>query len=261
MAPIKNSSVFIHIDIPGQEANAELLNLGKDAAGNDKKFPTMQEFGEDLVNVLDTLRVKYVIGIGHGAGANIMMRFGMVHSQRCLGIVLLHPTAMNATLFDNIQEKVTSRKRSIGLGSGGAGEISDYQVNIMNMAKYVQSFQDRDDVSDKLKTQLKVDCLLITGSKSSSLKACDAMFQCCDKTRTSIIRYDDVTDPLGQAQVKLADNVLLFVKGCGWLTSVTLPNVQSIEERRASKDSSGRRMSMEDYDKPNIRRLSLTGAS
>ena len=83
------------------------------------------------------------------------------------------------------QEKVTSRKRSIGLGSGGAGEISDYQVNIMNMAKYVQSFQDRDDVSDKLKTQLKVDCLLITGSKSSSLKACDAMFQCCDKVLPS----------------------------------------------------------------------------
>ena len=42
MAPIKNSSVFIHVDIPGQEANAEVLDLGKDAAGNDKKFPTMQ---------------------------------------------------------------------------------------------------------------------------------------------------------------------------------------------------------------------------
>merc|ERR1711981_513766 len=98
------------------------------------------------------------------------------------------------------------------------------------------------------------------GSKSSSLKACDSMFQNCDKTKTSIIRYDDIIDPLGQAQSKLADNVLLFVKGCGWLTSVTLPNVQSIEERRASKDSTGRRMSMEDYDRPNIRRLSLTGA-
>ena len=82
------------------------------------------------------------------------------------------------------QEKVTSRKRSIGLGSGGAGEISEYQVNIMNMAKYVQSFQDRDDVSDRLKTGLKVDALLITGSKSSSLKACDQMFQNCDKVRT-----------------------------------------------------------------------------
>ena len=141
----------------------------------------------------------------------------------------------------------------------------------MNMAKYVQSFQDRDDISDKLKTQLKVDCLLVTGSKESKLKACDAMFQSCNKVctildlirlqhiqilyhkvmkkihngnytqlfefqaKTSIIRYEDITDPLGQAQVKLANNVLLFVKGCGWLTSVTLPNVQSIEERRASK--------------------------
>jgi hypothetical protein len=42
MAPIKNNSVFIHLDLPGQEANAELLVLGKDPAGEDKKFPTMQ---------------------------------------------------------------------------------------------------------------------------------------------------------------------------------------------------------------------------
>ena len=42
MAPIKSSSTFIHIDVPGQEANAELLDLGKDAAGKDKKFPSMQ---------------------------------------------------------------------------------------------------------------------------------------------------------------------------------------------------------------------------
>ena len=90
------------------------------------------------------------------------------------------------------QEKVTSRKRSIGLGSGGAGEISEYQVNIMNMAKYVQSFQDRDDVSDKLKTGLKVDALLITGSKSSSLKACDAMFQNCNKVCFAFYRSSKI---------------------------------------------------------------------
>jgi hypothetical protein len=29
---------------------------------------------------------------------------------------------------------------------------------------------------------------------------------------------------------------------------------------RSSRDLGGRRMSMDDYDKPNIRRLSLTGA-
>ena len=81
---------------------------------------------------------------------------------------------------------MTKRKASIGLGSGGASAISEYQVNIMNMSKYVNSFQDRDDVSDKLKTGLKIDALLITGSKSSSLKACDAMFQNCDKVSIAI---------------------------------------------------------------------------
>ncbi len=56
---------------------------------------------------------------------------------------------------------------------------------------------------------------------------------------------------------KLAQSILLFVKGCGWLTSIDLPNVV----RRSSRDSTGgRRMSMEEFDKPNIRRLSLTGA-
>ena len=46
------------------------------------------------------------------------------------------------------------------------------------------------------------------------------------------------------------------ISGLGWLTSVDLPNV----ERRSSRDSTGgRRMSMEEYDTPNIRRLSLTG--
>jgi len=101
---------------------------------------------------------------------------------------------------------------------------------------------------------MSCDALLVSGSKSSCVQAMEYMFANCDKTKTSMIKIDDVTDVLNEAQVKLANSVLLFVKGLGWLTSVTLPNV----ERRASRDMSGRRMSMEDYDKPNIRRLSLT---
>ena len=35
--------------------------------------------GEDLVTVLDQLRIKHVIGLGDGAGANILARFAMMH--------------------------------------------------------------------------------------------------------------------------------------------------------------------------------------
>lgn len=34
----------------------------------------MQNMGEDLVTVLDQLRIKYVIGLGDGAGSNIIVR-------------------------------------------------------------------------------------------------------------------------------------------------------------------------------------------
>ena len=42
----------------------------------------MQALGEDLITVLDQLRIKYCIGIGDGAGANIITRFGMMHVTR-----------------------------------------------------------------------------------------------------------------------------------------------------------------------------------
>ena len=38
----------------------------EDGADEIKSFPSMQEIGEDLVNILDTLRVKVVIGLGEG---------------------------------------------------------------------------------------------------------------------------------------------------------------------------------------------------
>ena len=71
---VKKRSIFIHIDVPGQESNSDNLKDGS--------FPTIQALGEDLVTVLDQLRVKYCIGIGDGAGANIIARFGMMHVTR-----------------------------------------------------------------------------------------------------------------------------------------------------------------------------------
>lgn len=70
---------------------------------------------------------------------------------------------------------------------------------------------------------------------------------------------------------KVAQSILLFCKGQGLLTSVCMPG---IDRGRAFSTSSGgsndganaalgprrlsRGMSMEEYDKPNIRRLSIT---
>ena len=53
--------------VPGQEEGAE--DLGEAA-----KFPSMQDLGEDLDSVLDQLHIQFVVGLGEGAGANILAR-------------------------------------------------------------------------------------------------------------------------------------------------------------------------------------------
>ena len=63
------------------------------------------------MNVLDNLRVKMVIGLGDGAGANIFARFAAMHAPRCLGIVLINPTPAVATFMEKF--KVGSRKREL----------------------------------------------------------------------------------------------------------------------------------------------------
>ena len=59
-----------------------------------------------MVNVLDTLRVKCVIGLGEGAGANILLRFGAMHVTRCLGIICINPNPAAATLLGGIMVKL-----------------------------------------------------------------------------------------------------------------------------------------------------------
>ena len=40
-------------------------------------FPDMRTLGHGLAEVLDALQIPYVIGLGEGAGANILARLGM----------------------------------------------------------------------------------------------------------------------------------------------------------------------------------------
>ena len=61
-------STFLYVVLPGQEEGAE--DLGEGA-----KYPSMQDLGEDLDSVLDQLDIQFVVGLGEGAGANILARW------------------------------------------------------------------------------------------------------------------------------------------------------------------------------------------
>lgn len=56
--------------------------------------------------VLDFLQVRYVVGFGEGAGANVLARFALANPSRVLGLILINCTGSAATVLDNFKTKV-----------------------------------------------------------------------------------------------------------------------------------------------------------
>jgi len=280
MSDIKERSIFIHVDVPGHEDNADPLP-------ESFQFPSLQTLGEDLVTVLDFVKVKYVIGLGEGAGANVLARFGLAHPQRALGLILINCTGSATSVKDNFKAKFVNWK-----GKGSVSQsaedylvfhkfghlmndtgtdkdkvMSDFlhklrgTINHNNVRLYVNAFLNRKDLPLK---QYKSDILLITGVLSSYGNVVEKLFQDLDKNKATLLRIERAGDVINEAPAKVAHSILLFAKGQGLLTSVTLPGVErqrtfsggSIDLERPRRFSRG--LSMEEYDKPNLRRLSIT---
>lgn len=144
MLEIKERSCFIHVDVPGHADNDQPLSdrfvwvLDTHCSSypsivlidfsdfcslqsliircnwifisiNSFQFPSLKTLGEDLVTVLDFLHVKYIIGLGEGAGANVLARFGLAHASRCLGLILINCTGSAASVVQSFKNKVRIR--------------------------------------------------------------------------------------------------------------------------------------------------------
>jgi len=278
MVNISSRSVFVHVVFPGQDSGAPDLEDGV-------KYPSMQELGDDLVCVLTQLKIEFAVGLGEGAGANVLARFAMIHPTKCLGLILVHPTSTTAGVMEHFKDRIIQYKlekfghnptaeqylvfykfgERVFQAKDKEAAIKDYknelasEINPKNLRCFVEAFRSRTDISEKLSSSLVCDTLLLVGDKSSFLHTTETMYQHANKTKTSILRLDDVGDVLSEAPAKVSQSILLFCQGMGLLTSLsttdrlrTYSNSSNDGERRPS-------MSMEDYDRPNTKRFSLGG--
>ncbi|KRY29374.1 Uncharacterized protein T01_6542, partial [Trichinella spiralis] len=276
MTDVRNKSIFLHVCVVGQEDNAPNLP-------NDFVFPTLDKIAEDLSFVLDYFNFKTAIGFGEGAGANIICRFAvmiflvlllflMMHSNRCLGIVLVHCTSTTAGVVEYIKDKMIGRKLSCHVINQSAFDylifhkfgstaddnpekVAEYlthvkeKLNPYNMSLYLDSFMRRTDLSTDLAEKLQVDALLVVGSRASHLHTVYTMHQSMSKLKSTLLVVDDVGDVISEAPEKLTRALILFGKGCGVMNGISIPGMDL--QRTLSS-------SMEDADRP--RKLSLTKA-
>jgi pimeloyl-ACP methyl ester carboxylesterase len=272
MIPIRDRTVWLHVMAPGQ---------GRDAIDlpSTYVYPKMRVIGEDLVTVLDTLKVKQVVCFGEGAGANILARFAMAHITRVLGICMLHSTGTAARIYESIQEKSirwnlddtsanqtaenylimhrfgskltkTSTKEESRALIESFQEVLRNKTNMRNLKKFVESYLKRTAIADNIKT-LKCPVLLMTGQQSLFYDTTKALHQaimktCEDKSKVDFIEVAGVANVVEEKPDKLAECFQYFLQGLGLVSSVPMANVLSTVRNR--------RLSMEDYDKPSRER-------
>lgn len=209
MEDIRRSSVFLHVAVPGQEPRAQ--DLPKDFT-----FPTMAQLGVGLVTVLDQLRVKRVIGLGDGAGANIITRFGMMHPSRVHGIVTINNvvTASTGRFLERLKEKMDKKDKEIS-------------INEKNVNKFADAYKKRTEILTELNTRIKNDFLLMAGMKSKYVVDTETIHREMVPGLCSMIKVEDVSEPLSESPWKVAEAVLLFCQGMSLLPTVARRMSQS----------------------------------
>lgn len=233
MQAIKMRSLFIHLDLMGQQDNQQDLP-------EEYEFPPIKVIGEELlVEVLDKLKIKLIVGIGEGAGANILVRFANKYHSRVLGLVLIHIAPAGVGVLERLKSQISTGKRRfsefsaeniielhrLGDSSGRSGQSSPpppseqqqlmpvynnrvYNMNAKNIKRYAISYMNRKE----LPLLKDMDILLVAGSRSPYLNGTQKYFASCDKEKTSFLKVDHVVDALTEAPEKLAKSILLFVK-------------------------------------------------
>ncbi|CAH1258753.1 NDRG3 [Branchiostoma lanceolatum] len=237
MKAILSKFCIVQITVPGQEDEAETLP-------NDYKFPTMQEMGTEVIpQVLASLgcKTKDVVGLGVGAGANILCRYAMFSAYDVLGLCLLECSAESAGFLEWGQEKITSLQLNMkGMNPtsesyliwhhyGNAKhqklkEVHAFHDNLYktmnphNLACFVETYMARTNFVDKLKT-MKCRVLMVTGSRSAHVKDVERTYSAMDRQNSEILKLDG-GDVMEDNPEKLAESMLFFLQGLGLVASV-----------------------------------------
>ena len=75
-----------------------------------RKYPSLDEVANELINVVDQLNIPQAVLFGEGAGANIACRFAIEYPSRVHGLVLVHPTGTTAGFMEMMKDKLNNWK-------------------------------------------------------------------------------------------------------------------------------------------------------
>lgn len=234
---LENFSVY-HVNAPGQEEGASSLP-------EDYEYPTMDELGEQINFVLGHFGVKSVIGLGVGAGGNILTRFALAHPEKVEALCLINVVATQAGWIEWGYQKINARYlRSKGMTQGvldylmwhhfGRGTeernhdlVYVYRnyfercINPGNLALFIDSYIRRTELNmARQSNTLTMPVINITGALSPHVDETVTLNSKLDPTSSSWMKISDCSMVLEEQPSKVSEALRLFLQGLGYAIKV-----------------------------------------
>ncbi|CAF1105384.1 unnamed protein product [Brachionus calyciflorus] len=235
MTGLRNRVIWLNVNLPGQGPDAETMTI--------KKYPSLEELGEELVCILDQLKIPQVVCMGVGVGANIISYFALKNTSRCLGLIILEPIASSAGIFEAIRKKFNSfqSKKSIGNISDEIPlDHSDQclfteSYNSKNMALFAQSFFQRSCILNQL-GNLRIDAMIAVGKLSplyTETKKFYKTLQDLNKktpqrlVNSPYLEIDNCVNILKECPERLTSSLQYFLQGIGLLSAMPMQKIHA----------------------------------
>lgn len=237
MADIRSRALIVHVSLFGQDPDSD--------ADMSADFPALEDVGVGLISVLDELRIPQVVVLGDGAGAYLALRFGMSHADRIIGMIVL-----NCSAGAGPGNSWFSGKESVKIAAGSG-------LSVKNVSKFEEAYNNRPTLLLDLTEKINYDLLVFVGGNSRYVEDAFAINAAIKRGLCSVIKVEDIENPLMEAQEKVADSTILFCQGLGLMASAKRRVSKQFSNNPSGQNTPARKMSMADFDTPNLRRLSL----
>ncbi|XP_074427793.1 protein NDRG2-like [Larus michahellis] len=249
MGEIVKNFLVVHVDPPGMEEGAPPYPPGY-------QYPSLEQLAEMIPCILQYLNIASIIGMGVGAGAFVLAKFGLLHPEAVEGLVLVNIDPQAKGWMDWAAHKLS------GLTSSTTDMILAHlftQEELSAAPPAVQSsrarlgatpnapllwgmYNSRGDLglARSGAGSLRCPMLLVVGDGSPHEEAvveCNAKL---DPTQTSFLK---MADGGGQPQLsqpaKLTEAFKYFVQGMGYMAAAAMTCLSRFRTASVSSSASG----------------------
>ncbi|XP_072317000.1 protein NDRG1-like [Eucyclogobius newberryi] len=235
-----------HVEAPGQNEEAKTLPAGY-------IYPTMDQLSETLPTILKHFGLRSVIGFGVGAGAYILAKFALNHSDMVDGLVLININPHAEGLMDSVATKLTEWTQTLPdtiiAHIFGKEEIQTNQdlmatyrhqitttMNQSNVSQFFRSYNNRPALEVERPVPgghitvrtLKCSTLLIVGDNSPVVEPVVDCNSKLNPTKTTLLKMADCGGlPQVDQPAKVIEAFKYFIQGIGYLSSATMTRLRS----------------------------------